>query len=641
MFLTPVVSVGRLLGQGFEVSLGKELHLKTPEGSNLELHRCGSLLFMCPRILNFEKSDYEFVSQVFHEQFRPDSNLVAPTSFKPVYYHADRWQFDSARNTLVRHHKSKALFTPEGTSDRPVTLEQLADERRAYMTHSDGREEVVVDNWRTLEEPHKAYADFWKGRTEFVLASRPTGKKLTGKQSTLPQPRNVQLEPVAADATSAAQPASSAASSSRPPQRTVAEPSASARASANGGYRDDFRRKLQMASEGNMDNIRKMVLEQMKWNDPETGLPYTHDFWLSTSLMWIRFHHVPRSTMFVPAEVELQDGPPQEELGNGRMTMVLTDAGDQWHEDTWDFNDPSAKCDIGVTFTGETCFERKEHEMFEPLAEAEEGDVQARVARGLLQPKQPTELERAEHFLTHLPFRSWRTRCVQAKSRQNHSAKLRTKQPVLQMDYSFITDPSGNQLTLLNVNDVLSGLGMSCVVPNKGYSVYARAELRRFVLGAGRTFGVLQCDPEPSKAVAEEVTSDLGGLRLRTSAVEWKQAQGAVGNTQQLLYAQIRTLRKDLQERYGREIELTSPIMTWLVRHSQWLLNRYAIRSDGLTPFERRWSRRYTSAICRFGGVVLFRVSGGCQRLNLPGSLVSGSVETPLLICTSSEPLLA
>ena len=96
------------------------------------------------------------------------------------------------------------------------------------MTHSDGREEVVVDNWRTSEEPHKAYADFWKGRAEFVLASRPTGKKLTGKQSTLPQLRNVQLEPVAADATSAAQPASSAASSSRPPQRTVAEPSTSA-----------------------------------------------------------------------------------------------------------------------------------------------------------------------------------------------------------------------------------------------------------------------------------------------------------------------------------------------------------------------------------------------------------------------------
>ena len=451
-----------------------------------------------------------------------------------------------------------------------------------------------------------------------MLASRPTGKKLTGKQSTLPQLRNVQLEPVAADATSAAQPASSGASSSRPPQRTVAEPSTSARASANGGYRDDFRRKLQMASEGNMDNIRKMVLEQMRSNDPETKLPYTHDLWLSTSLMWIRFHHVPRSTMFVPTEVELQDGPPQEELGNGRMTMVLTDAGDQWHEDTWDFNDSNAKRDIGVTFTGATCFERKEHEMFEPLPEAEEGDVQARVARGLSQPKQPTELERAEHLLTHLPFRSWCTHCVQAKSRQNHSAKLRTKQPVLQMDYSFITDPSENQLTLLNVHDALSGLGMSCVVPNKGYSVYARAELRRFVLEAGRTFGALQCDPEPSlKAVAEEVTSDLGGLSLRTSAVEWKQAQGAVGNTQQLLYAQIRTLRKDLQERYGREIELASPIMTWLVRHSQWLLNRYAIRSDGLTPFERRWSRRYTSAICRFGEVVLFRVPGRVPKAEL------------------------
>ena len=91
------------------------------------------------------------------------------------------------------------------------------------------------------------------------------------------------------------------------------------------------------------------------------------------------------------------------------MTMVLTDAGDQRHEDAWNFNDPNAKRDLGVTFTGATCFERKEHEASEPLPEAEESDVQARAARGLSQPKQPTEMERAEHFLTHLPFRGWCT----------------------------------------------------------------------------------------------------------------------------------------------------------------------------------------------------------------------------------------
>ena len=141
--------------------------------------------------------------------------------------------------------------------------------------------------------------------------------------------------------------------------------------------------------------------------------------------------------------------------------------------------------------------------------------------------------------------------------------------------------------------------------------MYAEGELRRFILETGRTFGVLQADPEPSLvALAETVTSELGGLALRKSPTEWKQAQGAVGNSQQLLYAQVRTLRQDLADRYGTLVPITSPVFTWLVKHSQFLLNNFAIRSDGLTPFERRWSKRYTSALCKFGEVVLCRLRG-------------------------------
>ena len=54
------------------------------------------------------------------------------------------------------------------------------------------------------------------------------------------------------------------------------------------------------------------------------------------------------------------------------------------------------------------------------------------------------------------------------------------------------------QVTLATAIDLLSGLGLSCVVPSYGRSVYAPAELRRcFVLETGRTFGILQIYPEP------------------------------------------------------------------------------------------------------------------------------------------------
>ena len=199
-----------------------------------------------------------------------------------------------------------------------------------------------------------------------------------------------------------------------------------------------------------------------------------------------------------------------------------------------------------------------------------------------------------------------------SKSRQDHSKKLRLKQPVLQCDYSFFTDPKvEGSVRILNVRDVMSGLALACVVPNKGRSVYAEGELRRFILETGRTFGDLQADPETSLvALAETVTSELGGLSLRKSPTEWKQAQGAVGNSQQLLYAQVRTLRQDLADRYGTLVPITSPVFTWLVKRAQFLLNNCAIRSDGLTPFERRWSKRYTSALCKFGEIVLCRLRG-------------------------------
>ena len=315
--------------------------------------------------------------------------------------------------------------------------------------------------------------------------------------------------------------------------------------------------------------------------------------------------------MFTPTESDLIGGPSLEDLGLQRMTLLVTSVGHSWKHDAWNLG-KTVSGDFD-SFTGLALFDLSEKEVYDPPPLPEvDMDTSAHAPRSPHVPKEPTPQERAEHELTHLPFRSWCKTCVMSKSRQDHSKKLRLKQPVLQCDYSFFTDPKvEGSVTILNVCDVMSGLALACVVPNKGRSVYAEGELRRFILETGRTFGVLQADPEASLvALAETVTSELGGLALRKSPTEWKQAQGAVGNSQQLLYAQVRTLRQDLADRYGTLVPITSPVITWLVKHAQFLLNNFAIRSDGLTPFERRWSKRYTSALFKFGEIVLCRLRG-------------------------------
>ena len=158
--------------------------------------------------------------------------------------------------------------------------------------------------------------------------------------------------------------------------------------------------------------------------------------------------------------------------------------------------------------------------------EPEAPDYVAHRARGLRQPGEPTLTERLEHELTHLPFKPWCEVCVRAKSKQAKSRRLSLKQPVLQMDFNFLGDePGEEQITILNVVDVLSGWALSVVIPTKARTPYSQAELRRSVLETGRTFGVLQADPEPALlAIATSVTGEVGGLSFRRTAVGWKQA---------------------------------------------------------------------------------------------------------------------
>ena len=66
---------------------------------------------------------------------------------------------------------------------------------------------------------------------------------------------------------------------------------------------------------------------------------------------------------------------------------------------------------------------------------------------------------------------------------ENPSRTLSLKQPVVQPDFSFLSDQAGGpQITLLNALDVLSGLGLAVVIPTKRRSTYTQAELRRFIL---------------------------------------------------------------------------------------------------------------------------------------------------------------
>ena len=152
-------------------------------------------------------------------------------------------------------------------------------------------------------------------------------------------------------------------------------------------------------------------------------------------------------------------------------------------------------------------------------------------------PKEPTEEERELHNLTHMPYRAWCPLCVKCKGAGDYHKQYYDKKPVVQVDYSFVTqklpadgESKGKTLsaTVLSAVDITTGMVSSCIVKEKGSSDYAINELQRFVLEVARSQGVLQSDQEPAiKLLCRDVATKIG-MTTRLSPVNSKQSQGIV-----------------------------------------------------------------------------------------------------------------
>ncbi|CAE7244727.1 unnamed protein product [Symbiodinium sp. CCMP2456] len=181
---------------------------------------------------------------------------------------------------------------------------------------------------------------------------------------------------------------------------------------------DTFRLHLEQTSSGTLEDFKKALLEQLLEKDPSTGRPYTHDL---QSPFDMRTTGARRAQLW-------------------RALLLLAPLGLKRQTCNW----------------------------FE--CEPEAPDYVACRCRGLKQPGEPTLTERLE---------PWCEVCVRAKSKQAKSRRLSLKQPVQQMDFSFFGDkPGGEQITILNVVDVLSGMALFVVIPTKAHTPYSQAELR-------------------------------------------------------------------------------------------------------------------------------------------------------------------
>ena len=143
------------------------------------------------------------------------------------------------------------------------------------------------------------------------------------------------------------------------------------------------------------------------------------------------------------------------DLSGARATITLGDYdGMMLNEDVWTY---VGEKPLSVEMVrGATCFEKKDllvHEVLE-VADPDLYESLALRPKGLLLLR---SLRSQSDRSTNL--RTCPSGPVRAKSQQNHSRLLKTKQPVIQLDYAFLGDNSDDsQVTLLTAIDFPSGL---------------------------------------------------------------------------------------------------------------------------------------------------------------------------------------
>ena len=163
--------------------------------------------------------------------------------------------------------------------------------------------------------------------------------------------------------------------------------------------------------------------------------------------------------------------------------------------------------------------------------------------RGEPVPEQPTDAQRAEHELTHVPFKKWCSYCASCRSRRDAHRQEDERHdteggdPIIAFDFfyvdvggedlEFMTEKVGNKnfLTILIVVDKSTGMCRAIPLPSKGDDslVHGAKEMLGFISYLGYQGVGIRGDNEPSAVALSKMVcqarTKLGGFAYGGQAV--------------------------------------------------------------------------------------------------------------------------
>ncbi|CAK0875550.1 unnamed protein product, partial [Prorocentrum cordatum] len=157
------------------------------------------------------------------------------------------------------------------------------------------------------------------------------------------------------------------------------------------------------------------------------------------------------------------------------------------------------------------------------------------------------------------------------------------EEPEVALDYGFmgmnITKEDENMVApMIFGKDAKTASYAASAVHRKGASKYAVAYIVGFIKGLGYKKVVLRSDSEKSiLKLIELVNQHLPSVEIipKASPEGDRQANGMAEAAVREIKGQYRTLRNDLESKYGYIMEESSPILTWIPRRAANVINRY------------------------------------------------------------------
>ena len=230
-------------------------------------------------------------------------------------------------------------------------------------------------------------------------------------------------------------------------------------------------------------------------------------------------------------------------------------------------------------------------------------------------PYKPTEDERLARAVTHLPFRAWCSHCVKGLARDwPHRSDYGPPPdiPMVAMDSCFVnTESDDDVLTILAMKEKTFQSVGATVLLDKSASEFAVATIIGYLDFWGHQEAMIKCDQEQNMKRIAELLQER--RRPRRTIAEYSpkgshQSNGVVANAHYHLEGLVRTMRSDLMEKTGVNVNVKSLLAPWLARHCAWSLTRFAIGADGQTAFKRQRGKDFVGETACFGEAICYRV---------------------------------